>query len=171
MAMLDEGIIAEVPARPRYKLAQARADALTVRYSTPPIPVLEIAEQTGVNVVFSDFGKHSDTVAGFCDFEARRLYVNAKDIRTRQLFTMAHELGHWVMHREVFLRDPSRYPVLPRFQSVEASNIFEREANCFAANLLVPKRLLDPVRNSPVSTLAEVFGVSRAMMENRLKNG
>lgn len=168
--MLAEGTITEAPTRPRYVLAQTRANALTARYSTPPIPVLEIAEQAGVNVVFSDFGKHSDAVAGFCDFEARRLYVNAKDIRARQLFTMAHELGHWVMHRDFFLKEPDKYPVLPRFQSVETSNVFEREANCFAANLLVPRRLLDPVRSSPVSTLAEVFGVSRAMMENRLKN-
>lgn len=168
--MLAEGTTAEVPLRPRYSLAQARADDLTSKYSTPPIPVLEIAERSGVNVVFADFGKHSDAVAGFCDFEARKLFVNSKDVRPRQVFTIAHELGHWILHREVFLREPAKYPVLPRFQSVQESNVFEREANCFAANLLVPKRLLGPVRHSPVTTLAEVFGVSRAMMENRLKN-
>lgn len=150
--------------------AKTRADELSAGYSTPPIPVLEIAEKTGVNVVFADFGKHNETVAGFCDFAAAKLFVNAKDIRARQMFTMAHELGHWVMHRDAFLSDPTKYPVLPRFQDPAPGNPFEQEANAFAANLLVPARLLIPVKSSPVSVLADIFGVSRSMMEYRLRN-
>lgn len=153
-----------------FHLAKSRADELTASYSTPPIPVLEIAERNGVNVVFADFGKHNEVVAGFCDFGAAKLFVNAKDIRTRQMFTMAHELGHWLLHRDVFLADPSRYPVLPRFQEGEPGNVFEQEANAFAANLLVPSRLLTPVKASPVSALADIFGVSRTMMEFRLRH-
>jgi Zn-dependent peptidase ImmA (M78 family) len=131
---------------------------------------LEIAEKTGVDVVFADMGVHRDKVAGFCDFEGSKLYVNKSDPTTRQTFTMAHELGHWVMHREFFLQHPDRYPVLPRFQSVDESNVFEREANCFAANLLVPTRLLKPIRAHNVAMLARIFAVSTAMMEIRLKN-
>jgi Zn-dependent peptidase ImmA (M78 family) len=156
--------------RARYAFARQRADALTVPYSTPPIPVLEIAEQNGVNVVFSNFGKHSEVVAGFCDFAEAKLYVNIGDARPRQLFTMAHELGHWILHRDIFLANPDAYPVLPRFQAPDSKNPLEQEANCFAANLLVPTRLLMPVKDSPVSALAGIFGVSRSMMENRLKN-
>lgn len=154
---------------PNYKGAKATADKLTEIYSAPSIPVIEIAEQNGVNVLFADMGKFRDEIAGFCDFEGARLYVNKDDIASRQMFTIAHELGHWMLHRKAFLASPERYPVLPRFQKTDESNAFEREANAFASNLLVPDRLLSPVKGAPVSALADVFGVSRTMMEFRLK--
>lgn len=154
---------------PNYRGAKAAADALTALYTAPSVPVIEIAEQNGVNVLFSDMGKYREEIAGFCDFKSARIYVNKDDIPTRQMFTIAHELGHWILHKEAFLANPEKYPVLPRFQRTDESNAFEREANAFASNLLVPDKLLAPVRGAPVSALADVFGVSRTMMEIRLK--
>lgn len=156
--------------KPRWDFAKAEADRLTHAFTAPPIPVLEIAERHGVDVVFADFGEAGARVAGFCVFEECRLYVNATDILPRQTFTIAHELGHWILHREFFERHPERYQILPRFQSDQRKDPFEQEANCFAANLLVPKRLLLPVKHASVAVLAEIFAVSREMMENRLKN-
>jgi Zn-dependent peptidase ImmA (M78 family) len=153
-----------------WKKARAVADDLTERYSSPPIPVLEIAERSGVDVVFADMGPHADVVAGFCDFAAAKLYVNRADIPNRQSFTIAHELGHWLLHRDLFKAHPEKYPVLPRFQSTDKNNPVEQEANFFAANLLVPARLLKPVSNAPVAALAGAFKVSRTMMEYRVKN-
>ncbi len=159
-----------VPQFARWGSAASAADKLTAGYSTPPIPVIEIAESNGVDVVFADFGENSDTVAGFCDFKAAKLYVNNDDMTERQMFTIAHEFGHWMLHREIFKEDPESYPVLPRFQKPSKSDSLEQEANHFAANLLVPKRLLLPVRHAPVSQLASIFLVSVTMMEHRLKN-
>lgn len=155
---------------PRWRLVERKANELTAKYSAPPIPVLEIAEFNGVDVVFADFGDTGEKVAGFCDFENARLYVNAEDILPRQTFTIAHELGHWVLHKSYFDSNPGEYSILPRFQSVASSDAFEKEANFFAANLLVPKRLLQPVKFAPASELAAIFAVSKTMMENRLKN-
>lgn len=151
-------------------LQKKKADALSEPYSVPPIPVLEIAEQQGVDVIFADFNDAGSRVAGFCDFEEARLYVNASDSLARQTFTIAHELGHWVLHKDFFDRTPNAYRILPRFQRTEPGNPYEQEANCFAANLLVPKRLLLPVKSAPVARLAGIFSVSREMMEHRLKN-
>ena len=159
-----------LPSRPRWGHAEKKANELSAPYSSPPIPVLDIAEDNGVNVVFADFGKNSESVSGLCDFPNARIYVNEDDIPERQAFTMAHELGHWLLHRDVFLKQPELYPVLPRFSSPDQSNILEKEANKFAATLLVPARLLKPVKDAPVSTLASIFGVSRTMMEFQLKN-
>lgn len=154
----------------RWKLAKQQADELSAPYSSPPIPVLEIAESNGVDVVFSDFGPSGEKVAGFCDFHGAKLYVNADDPINRQTFTIAHELGHWILHRSFFERRPDLYHLLPRFQRAERGNPFEQEANCFAANLLVPRKLLIPVKDAPVTALSTIFAVSREMMENRLKN-
>ena len=156
--------------RPRWDLAEQTADGLTQDFSAPPIPVLEIAENNGVNVVFADFGEHSERVSGLCDFKHARIYINQDDIPERQAFTMAHELGHWILHRDIFAKDPDNYTVLPRFTQPNQGDPMEKEANKFAATLLVPLRLLRPVRHAPVSQLASIFGVSRTMMEYRLKN-
>lgn len=153
----------------RWSHAKEKAYELTKEYTTPPIPVLEIAEQSGVDVVFTNFGTHSNAVAGFCDFANRKIYVNDEDKLGRKMFTIAHELGHWILHREFFLRDPQKYAVLPRFQKTR-SDPFEQEANCFAAEILAPKHLLTPVKWAGVAKLADIFSVSREMMEHRLKN-
>lgn len=158
------------PDRCRKSLVISKADSLTDGYSTPPIPVLEIAETCGVDVIFDEMGSYKDQIAGFCDFKGRKLYVNACDSTNRQTFTIAHELGHWLLHREFFLENLDEYPVLPRFQTPDSSNVFEQEANSFAANLLVPSRLLLPVKDAPISLLTTIFSVSKQMMEIRLKN-
>jgi Zn-dependent peptidase ImmA (M78 family) len=156
--------------RPRWELAERKANELATPFSSPPIPVLEIAEQNGANVIFADFGKNSEKVSGFCDFNSSRLYVNKDDSTERQSFTIAHELGHWILHRSVFLADPSKYAVLPRFSDPNKDDLCEKEANKFAACLLVPDRLIRPVRSAPIAKLASIFRVSRTMMEFRVKN-
>lgn len=158
------------PTSPRRSWAEEKANELSEGYTSPLIPVFEIAEENGVNVVFADFLEYSEKVSGFCDFENAKLFVNKSDSTNRQSFTIAHELGHWILHRNLFEAEPETYPVLPRFSKTDDSNPLEQEANHFAANLLVPKRLLKPLIHAPVSFLADVFGVSRIMMEYRVKN-
>ena len=156
---------------PRLGLVKSEADRLTAIYSAPPIPVHEIAEEQGVDVVFATFGEFGDRVAGFCDFDQGKLYVNAEDKFEGQTFTIAHELGHWILHRQFFEADPESYQILPRFQQTPTGDAFELEATLFAVNLLVPQWLLEPVKHATVATLSELFLVSRTMMEYRLKNG
>lgn len=155
---------------PRQNFVKEKAFELVKGYTSPPIPILEIAEENDVNVVFDNMGSYSQVIAGFCDFKSKKLYVNAGDHINRKTFTIAHELGHWILHRDFFLAHPDDYPVLPRFQSPDSSNPYEQEANSFAAQVLVPQHLLLPVKHVPVSVLAKIFGVSRQMMEIRLKN-
>lgn len=154
---------------PRWQKCVDEAERFTAEISAPPVPVIDIAERNGVDVVFANFGAHSHTVAGFCDFEAAKLYVNKADSPERQMFTVAHEFGHWVMHKEFFLANPEKYPVFARFQRNE-NNAYEQEANRFAAHLLVPEKLLRPVIKAPVAALASAFRVSKMMMEIRLSN-
>lgn len=149
--------------------ASREAAKLTKHFTTPPIPVLEIAEDCGVNVVFDSFGKQGERVSGVCDFRSRRIYVNSNDNFVRQRFTIAHELGHWMLHRELFEKQPDRYGVLPRFSRPDFSDPIEQEANRFAADLLMPQHLLKQVKGPWVAKLADIFEVSRQSMEIRLK--
>lgn len=67
-------------------------------------------------------------------------FVNAADILPRRRFTAAHELGHFVLHRErmagCFHADTAE--TIRETIDDEQSAEMEREANRFAAELLLP---------------------------------
>lgn len=162
---------AEVPTQARRRWVKEQADDLSRIYRAPPIPVKEIAEEHGVEVVLADFQDSRDEVSGICDFEKKKILVNFADIPARRRFTIAHELGHWMLHRGIYHANPEEYRFLPRFQWTDDAGPLEQEANRFAAHLLVPDRLLRPVAKvATASRLADIFGVSRTMMEIRMNS-
>lgn len=98
--------------------------------------------------------------------------VNRHEVKHRQRFTIAHEIGHFMLHRDRIgsgIRDTILY-------RSKLSNVMEAEANRFAAELLMP---FDQVRGKfnelelhrdrdSAKELAQVFGVSSDAMEIRL---
>ena len=69
----------------------------------------------------------------------RRIYVNAAEPETRQRFTIAHELGHWICQ----CLEGTAKPVYCRAEEIGVdpeAKALEREANIFAANLVMPER-------------------------------
>lgn len=104
------------------------------------------------------------------------IWVNAGEARDwppRRRFTIAHELGHWSVHRHddrsVFCRSNVIEPgAIPERVGLPLP---EQEANTFGAAVLMPCRL---VRERYVqcgrdfSTLCETFGASGAAMGRRL---
>ncbi len=103
--------------------------------------------------------------------DAAIITVNAGSSQRRKRFSIAHELGHWHHHRGKCLacrveeiRGYERSPLSP-----------ERVANSFAADLLLPKYLLDPVARkharlnfSTVRSIADVFNASATATALRL---
>jgi Zn-dependent peptidase ImmA (M78 family) len=117
-----------------------------------------------------DLPSHYEQVAGFLDFDEKAIYVNSADHYNRQTFTIAHELGHYLMHKELFERDSARYKVLLRRPIGEETDPIEKEANAFAANLLVPMNLLNLYKKyATQEDLAQLFAVSRDVIGYRLK--
>ena len=93
-------------------------------------------------------------------------------------FTIAHEVGHWALHRNEILDK------LPDFDSeviiCRGENVYderERQANYFAANLLMPedfvKTAFEDVSQvfyyGTLCDLAEQFNVSKQAMKIRLE--
>jgi hypothetical protein len=107
--------------------------------------------------------------------------INGRDRAEVQNFTVAHEIGHFVLHGarldklDIFdgrLRrntDDAQDP----FSYIEASDKFmESEANQFATELLMPMNQFRPAyerlgRN--ISALADLFFVSERVVERRLR--
>ena len=138
-----------------------------------------LAEGSGVE----SFGAPGDALAGFLYFagNAGQACVNASDILPRRRFTAAHELGHAVLHRERMgrFRADTETTLL---EADDSTDELEREANQFAAELLMPEAVLQ-ARAAELKSLhgvcptgvlvyrlaAELL-VSREAMRYRLKN-
>lgn len=139
--------------------------------SYPENTLEEIAEALGVEVFISDF--EEPNINGVIKYEndngkeEPKIFVNKKYSPEKRTFTLAHELGHFMLHKgEKYRIDRFDYS-----QDSEAS-LQETEANYFAASLLVPtNKLLDILKltgGGNLASIAEYFGVSIPVIENRI---
>ncbi len=128
-----------------------------------------------------------DEYSGFLAVKEKTIVVNSRHAPVRRRFTVAHEIGHYQLHRfgagdtPVFI-DRTVYFRKGRSAAAQAGSDhrMELEANAYAAALLMPEVLLDEYldkharldleKPADVKTLAEEFEVSRPAMEYRLKN-
>jgi hypothetical protein len=87
----------------------------------------------------------------------------------RHRFTLAHEVGHWICH---VANAKTTAPVYCRAADVEpsADRTLEREANIFAAELLMPRELLRSAWAGAVADSASTFNVSEEAMHWRVYN-
>ena len=136
-------------------------------YRKPPIDPAQIARELGMKVFFVDFDEDDSRISGYYDCADNSIKVNADEYARRQTFTIAHELGHKVLHED--WAKSSAYRVLMRDQSANRMDPVEREANAFAAHLLVPRKMLRRYIHEDVDTLATLFAVSRPVIVNRIK--
>jgi Zn-dependent peptidase ImmA (M78 family) len=134
--------------------------------TSPPIYLEEIAEGEGLNLAVAEFAEKN--VSGFIDFEKKLILVNKYDSISRQRFTIAHELGHWILHQKEIEADRDLV-VLYRRPIEGEKNPLEQEANCFAANLLVPLCFLQNLVDQNISDkeIANIFRVSEAVIAFR----
>lgn len=104
-----------------------------------------------------------------------RIYINRQDSPTRQLFTLAHELGHFFLHRQEEEEFVDGALVMNRDEDGKYGKK-ELEANEFAGNLVMPEVMIrkrigeKPLDDEKVLELASVFGVSPLAMALRLRS-
>jgi Zn-dependent peptidase ImmA (M78 family) len=144
-----------------------RAHALRARYQELfdgeelPVPVESIAEDL---LGLAIHERELDGISGLLYPEERKVYVNASDVPARRRFTIAHELGHWICQ----CLEGRGAPVMCRAEDVspDADRTLEREANVFAAELLMPEAAVREAATEQDS--AARFGVSEQAMQWRL---
>lgn len=139
----------------------------TFGVDSPPVPLRDIVSSFGLNIIYADFSKmpRGNEIAGFIDFDKKKIYVNKDDSPNRRRFTIAHELGHYIMHK-AYIKNESKYKVLLR-KPLEDKNYTpeEKEANCFAAYLLVPDELLNKYKDVSNSINSALFVVSQDVIK------
>lgn len=157
--------------KPDYRRAEREAIKLLNECGIvePPVNPIKIAERVmGVSVRFATFRPdESARISGFYDSEDDSIVVNREEFPLRQTFTIAHELGHKVLHEE-WARS-SDYQVLLRNPKDQNRDFREKEADAFAANLLMPRFMMDEYYDTQSSAdLSRLFAVSVPAIQARL---
>lgn len=154
--------------QPNYARVKTEVRAVREEFDlfTPPIDPVGLARNMGIEVRFVKFNEANRDISGFYDPDENVIYVNKDEFPLRQTFTIAHELGHARLHRE--WAKSADYRVLMRDDQTDHGEPHEKEANAFAAHLLVPRDILDKYRSLPITDLSKLFAVSVPTIKNRL---
>ena len=128
------------------KAAEFRQQALAVldAKAVSAVPVEQIAEHyLGYELEFveDDSSLPGDVIGGI-DFDSNTIIINAaiESHIGRYSFTIAHEIAHHVLHRDIFLKARSGESIMCR--GGEQRPIEEFQADRFAEALLMPADLI-----------------------------
>jgi Zn-dependent peptidase ImmA (M78 family) len=157
------------------------------RIDRPSVDVNAIAEALGATIR-EEASEGDVSGALFREQNMILIGVNSSHSRYRKRFTVAHELGHLILHDDIVRLDhhylavtqkPRLKPVARRSQlSSEARDPREIEANRFAAALLMPAEFLErslrnrrlPLSDEEIAQFASQYEVSVQAMTFRLIN-
>jgi Zn-dependent peptidase ImmA (M78 family) len=163
--------------------ARERATELLERFSVknPPVPVERIAKQLGIIVQYAPFDDELSGMA-FLKEGAEIIGINSNHHPNRQRYTLAHELAHICLHHShleagVHVDQGSVNSLRRDLVSQEGTDPLEREANAFAAELLMPRKLLAgalddrmlDLDDDRLIALAKRFKVSLMALQYRLQ--
>jgi Zn-dependent peptidase ImmA (M78 family) len=166
---------------PRPSRAERAASQLLedLNVQDAPVPVAKIAEDLRIAVREEPFEGEMSGVLYRRDDGRIVIGVNETHADARKRFTIAHEIGHSKLHRDVLFVDGLVHRDLKSSQAVDPKEI---EANAFAAELLMPREwvMREIAKLVPVGTsmnpakvareLAQIFEVSEQAMGYRLVN-
>jgi len=159
-----------------------RADAIRLKHgaSDLPVDVETIAKALGAIVTRE---RMRADLSGMLVRDGGRVVIGVNTVNSprRQRFTLAHEIGHFDLHKGHVIVDSGLRVNHRDATSSTATVLEEREANAFAAALLMPGDLVQAqveqltaittvTRTRIIQALAKVFDVSEEAMGYRLVN-
>lgn len=144
-----------------------------------PMPIKEVAIAEGC-ILKSSLLEDSLSGMAFIKDGQKHIIYNASHHSNRQRFTIAHELGHHVMHAKMLKLAVHVDKGVLRRDNISSGGIDEQEiaANAFAACILMPESLvrrecpdsIDLEDENAVRKFAQKFGVSSIAFTNRILN-
>jgi hypothetical protein len=155
-------------------VTDVRAGVLRGRYhqqfggAEVPVPVQAIAEDL-CGLIVEEVADLE--VSGMLLPSERWIALNLGEPQQRRRFTLAHELGHWICQALNGV-SATRYCRAEEIGLDATAKALEREANVFAAELLMPEPLVraEWPRAASADELGRCFGVSEEAMHWRLFN-
>jgi len=162
------------------EIVEARNLIAQYKYSVNSIPV-------DVRTILKDKGivvkeiYLPDDISGVLDTREQKplVLINLSHSENRQRFSMAHELGHFLLQSSFSGVHMDKATYFRSNLSAEGTDIDEKKANRFAAELLIPTDILlaklqlypdliDSNDDTPIQNLAKEFKVSSAALMFKL---
>ncbi len=142
---------------------------------TIPVNVRGLALALGLRVIDRELDKDTSGLLKKTSDDDFIIEVNAIHPETRKRFTIAHEIAHFVLHRHLLsigdqIQDNVAYRAVSGIGNNKISPEHEREANKFAANLLMPPAKIIEYCDKgtySIQELSKVFNVSVSAMQIR----
>lgn len=134
-------------------------------YNIPVDPV-KIAKTYDIEVYQGELdNKIAGAIRYYKEKDKFEILVNKKDPMVKKRFTIAEELGYYILYEEKLKREEIHVNLIDKTINEE-----EKEVEYFAGALLVNKTLLENVynSNSKILELAQLFKVSISSMTLRL---
>lgn len=134
-------------------------------YNIPVDPV-KIAKTYDIEVYQGELdNKIAGAIRYYKEEDKFEILVNKKDPMVKKRFTIAEELGYYILYEEKLKREEIHVNLIDKTINEE-----EKEVEYFAGALLVNKTLLENVynSNSKILELAQLFKVSISSMTLRL---
>ncbi|PYE89963.1 ImmA/IrrE family metallo-endopeptidase [Phyllobacterium leguminum] len=134
-----------------------------------PVDVETLSHALGVPVHYANLDNDTSGMIEKTGPNEFRIIVNANHPETRQRFTIAHELGHYMLHRHLIgdgidENRAYRSSVNGIYKNRNIGPAQETQANKFAVSVLMPDGLLNIVRDNPnynsPAARARALGVS-----------
>jgi Zn-dependent peptidase ImmA (M78 family) len=142
---------------------------LSEHLQTAPVDMRTLAAKLGLELVEKNL---PDDISGKIERldNGYRVTVNAVHGERRKRFTIAHEIAHYILHRDLFdkgIVDDALY------RSANMPDAIERQASRYGASLLMPENLVRRfwTTEGPQTreALAEKFVVSVPVAEIRMR--
>lgn len=141
-----------------------------------PVKLGALAKRLGIKVLLSTLPRGTSGQIAQEDGEFV-IRINRHEAKHRQRFTLAHEIAHFLLHREEIVASGG-WSENVLLRSGQPANI-EYEANRLASDLVMPSEKLaeatvqyvGPITSETIEDLAKKFRVSSAAMEIKLQMG
>ncbi|MGN7610809.1 ImmA/IrrE family metallo-endopeptidase [Magnetococcales bacterium HHB-1] len=154
-----------------YKLGAKIAKQLNY---APNGDIVKAIDQAGGRIKYKDPWDFKEGDSGSVVIESRRnftIFLSTYTSASRDRFTVAHELGHYVLHYLIPEKEEGKS--LGRMVCTRAgTGRIEWEANWFAAGFLMPSELFKEAfreHSENLVNIADQFGVSYSAAEIRAK--
>jgi Zn-dependent peptidase ImmA (M78 family) len=151
--------------RNQFVRQMARKILAESKVKSPPVDLLQILSTHGIG--YEEVEDFPDTVDALMVEDGPKVYaaVNARQHPHRQRFSLAHELGHYFMHRDGMPEEPITIDNPPMDDIGAATKSpAEIEADLFAGELLVPLEMLKPHVQKGIPELSKLFLVSEQVI-------
>jgi len=146
-----------------------------------PVNLYGLLKELNIQLLYSPLKDNLSGIIQKID-DNYRIIVNETHSETRKRFTIAHELGHFIYHRDLIgdgIADNIAYRCeFPNeYNNPNIGSREETEANKFAVNLLMPHEIVESYRkkitgisdNELVEKMANEFNVSKQAMAIKLR--